>query len=340
MDPISAHITRAVASLGLSGQRILVAVSGGLDSSVLLHALAGVAERCSVGVVAGHVNHGLRGSESDGDQKAVEAQALALGLSCRVMHVDVESARQGHSSRTRPTRQEAARKLRYEALETMASALGAARIATAHHLDDQAETVLMRVIRGCGVDALGGIPAASRGGLIVRPLLEASRSEILAYAGAHEIDWREDSSNADDRYTRNQLRRHWIPALARAFNPQLVRTLGQLARSHRRDAEWIEGLVEDEFRLRFRPVDGTRLEVVKEGWGEVPDALAGRLVVRALSEIGATRDLSRLHVERALAFLREGPGAPGGREIELPGGLRLRRIREKYVLYRNGPEIG
>ncbi len=340
MDPIAAQILRAVERLQLSRQQILVAVSGGLDSSVLLHALVGASDRFGLRLAVGHVNHGLRGAESENDQKAVEAQAVSLGLVCRVSRIQLESARQGHPSRSRPTRQEAARKLRYQALEAMAHRIGAQRIATAHQLDDQAETVLMRVLRGSGVDGLGGIPESSPDGSIVRPLLGASRAEILTYARAHGISWREDSSNANDRYTRNRLRRHWIPALARSLNPQLVRTLGQLAESHRRDAEWIAGLVEDEFRLRFRVVDENQLDLVKARWEDLPEALARRLVVRAFDQLGARRDLSRLHIKRTLAFLREGVGAVGGREIELPGGLRLKRLREKLILYRKVPGAG
>jgi tRNA(Ile)-lysidine synthase len=165
-------------------------------------------------------------------------------------------------------------------------------------------------------------------------MLEASREEILSYARAREISWREDSSNADERYARNRLRRDLIPNLADALNPQLVRTLGRLAEAHRHDAEWIAGLVEDEFQLRFEIIDENRLDLIKMGWDALPEALARRLVVRAFEQLGAGRDLSRLHIERTLSFLREGAGAPGGREIELPGGLRLKRLREKLVLQR------
>jgi tRNA(Ile)-lysidine synthase len=340
MDPIAAHISQAIERLGLSEQHILVAVSGGLDSCVLLHVLHALAEAAGssgLRLTVGHINHGLRGEESEADQKDVEARAVALGLACRVTAIDVEAARIGHSSRTRPSKQEAARNLRYQALETIAHEIGAQRIATAHHLDDQAETVLMRVIRGSGVDGLAGIPEVSADGSVVRPLLRATRDEILSYAQAHGIRWREDSSNADDRYARNRLRRDWIPAITRELNPQLVRTLGNLADSHRQDAEWIAELVDDAFALRFQIANENELEILKHGWETVPEALARRLVVRAFDQLGAGRDLSRLHIERFVAFLREGTSATGGREIELPGGLRLRRLREKLVLYRKVP---
>jgi tRNA(Ile)-lysidine synthase len=341
MDGVLRQVEQAVGSLGLAGRHVLVAVSGGLDSSVLLHALAALRDACDLRVSVGHVNHGLRGAESEGDAKAVEAMAMGLGLPSRVTRVDLASEREGHSSRSRPTPQEAARNLRLRALTQMAESLAADHIATAHHLDDQAETVLMRMLRGCGPDGLGGIAESSRDGLIVRPLLGVRREEIRAYAVARGIVWREDSSNASDRYTRNRIRRDWLPALANALNPQLARTLGQLAESHRRDAEWMAGLVAAEFRDRFEIEGENRIKIAKAGWAEIPEALARRLVVRAFDALGAGRDLNRVHLERSLAFLREGASAPSGREIELPGGLRLLRKRQHLLLYhRKEPESG
>jgi tRNA(Ile)-lysidine synthase len=337
-EGFSQKIEQAVASLGLSGRHVLVAASGGLDSCVLSHALAALARSHDLRLTLAHVNHGLRGAESEGDEKAVEAIAASLGLACRVVRVDVEAEREGQSSRNRPTRQEAARSLRFRALKQMAESCGAHHIATAHHLDDQAETVLMRMLRGTGVDGLGGIAESSREGLIVRPLLWARRAEIQSYAEAGGIAWREDSSNVSDRYTRNRIRHDWLPALSKAFNPQLARTLGQLAEAHRRDAEWIADLVDAEFRLRFEIESENRIKIAKAGWGEVPEALARRLLVRAFSELSAGRDVSRVHIERTLAFLREGVSAHGGREVELPGGLRLLRTRQHLLLYRKQPE--
>jgi tRNA(Ile)-lysidine synthase len=219
--------------------------------------------------------------------------------------------------------------VRAEALDRMRSQCGAAHVATGHNADDQAETVLMRFLRGCSPDALGGIPEISPDGRLVRPLLQVSRASIVSYAEAHRLRWREDSSNRDSRYTRNRLRREWLPGLTEAFNPQLLRTIANLAESHRRDSEWMELLVAEEAEKRFRALDGG-LRIASEGWDAMPEALARRLVRRAVVELGGGRDLSRVHLERMLAFLRS--GRPG-REIELPGGLRLTRESGGYRLY-------
>jgi len=328
------HVIDAVEALAMRGQRILVAVSGGVDSTVLLHLLTGLAEECGLELAVGHVNHGLRGEESDEDQRAIEALTASLALDCLCQGVDPALRMQGHPSRTRPTLQEAARAVRYEALDAMAVETLSDRIATAHILDDQVETVMMRLLRGCATDALGGIPESSPDGRIVRPLLAISRAEIVAYAEAEGLAWREDSSNANDAYTRNRLRNRWIPELAAEFNPKLVRAVGQLAEAHRRDAEWMAGLVAAEASRLFLQLDDETISITKQGWGELPEALARRLVQHAFHRLGAGRDLSRVHLERMLRFLREGPGARGGSEIELPGGIRLIREHKRLILHR------
>jgi tRNA(Ile)-lysidine synthase len=316
-------VERAVARLGLEGRRLLVAVSGGLDSVTLAHVLREISERRRLELAIAHVNHGLRGAESEADQALVEALGAKLGLRVLVERVAPEGLRRGGPSRDRPTLQEAARELRYAALGRMAEAVGAAHVATAHTLDDQAETVLLRLLRGSGPDGLGGIPERSADGRVVRPLLGVTRAEIERYAAARALAWREDASNASRAYARNRLRLDWLPGLARAFNPRLLRALADLAEAQRRDSEWIEAEVEREAVERLA-VEGAWLRIEVAGWRDLPAALSRRLARRALQGCGAGRLVSRRHLERVDAFLRRGRA---GRAIELPGGLRLVRDR-------------
>jgi tRNA(Ile)-lysidine synthase len=325
------ELARALRDLGLEGRRVAVAVSGGVDSTALAHGLAELAARHALALSVVHVNHGLRGAESDADEDFVRALAAALGLPVAVERVDPRALRAAAaSSRARPTLQEAARRVRADALRRMAAAAGAEHVATAHTLDDQAETVLLRLLRGSGPAGLGGIPERSGDGVLVRPLLRIARAEVEAFARARGLAWREDASNASPRFARARLRRDWLPGLAGAFNPRLLRAIGDLAEAQRRESEWIDGLVEREAERRFAPEGDGALRIDAKGW-EIPDGLARRLARLALHRCGAGRDVSRAHLDRIVAFWRTGRA---GRAIELPGGLALSRDARGFRLAR------
>ncbi len=317
-------------------RKVLVAVSGGIDSMVLLHALAQLAPNHDLRLEVGHIHHGLRGEAADRDAEIVEARAHELGLPFWLEHVVPGELRDGRSNRERPTVQEAARTLRYGALRRIGNDCGAAHVATAHTLDDQAETVLMRVFRGAGADSLGGIPECSTDGVVIRPLLAVCRQTIEEYAIEQGVTWRDDESNRSDRYTRNRLRHHWLPALSREFNPRLLRAIDRLAEAHRRDAEWIDELVEDATnRLSSRSADGRGGFVLRSaGWRELPEALARRVVRRVLIRMEGGRDVSYTHIARVLAFLRREDSATCSRTLELPGGLRIEASSDGVQLYR------
>jgi tRNA(Ile)-lysidine synthase len=305
---------------------VLVAASGGLDSTVLAHGLAGVLG--PEAVILGHVHHGLRGAEADADATAVEALAERLGCRYLERRIAPHALREGASSRDRLTLQEAAREGRYVALAAMAEQVAARAIATAHHADDQAETVLLRILRGTGPDGLGGIPERSSDGRVVRPLLRLPRAELEAYAEAHGLAWREDASNASPAYTRNRLRRDWLRGLAQAFNPNLLRALVDLAEAHRTDADWIAEQVAGECARRFA-IEGSWLRIDAKDFGALHEALARRIAREALVRGGAGRHVSRTHLLRVVDFLsRKGPG----RILELPGGIRIERDRAGFRL--------
>jgi len=324
VDAVDGMLGRA----GVGRGTLLVAVSGGIDSTVLCAALRELSPGRQLRLALGHVNHGLRGEESEGDQAAVRALGEGLGLEVHVAGVAPESLREGRSSRDRPTVQEAARTLRYRALLDLAAKADARWIATGHNADDQAETVLLRLLRGAGPEGLGGIPEVSPDGVLLRPLLGVPRAEIESFARSRRLSWREDASNRDDGYARNRLRRHWIPGLAREFNPRLLRAIGDLAEAQRKETEWISALVDREAAWRISR-DGAWLRIDARDWASLPEALGRRLARSLLHRSGRGRDVTRKHLERMQGFLSAGRT---GSRIELPGGLRLECSREGFRL--------
>ncbi|HEB90551.1 MAG TPA: tRNA lysidine(34) synthetase TilS [Deltaproteobacteria bacterium] len=328
---LEAHLRDEFDRLGIRQGRILVAVSGGRDSMVLLDLVARCRRDLGLSLVVGHVDHGLRGVASAADRAHVREAAERMGAAFRVRSIAPETGRSVPSSRDRPTLEEAARTLRRAALLDMAGNDDCRWIATAHHAGDQAETLLMRLLRGTGPDGLAGMAPRSADGRWLKPLLRVLPERISAWAEEEGIAWREDESNQDRRFTRNRLRLDWIPGLEATFNPQLLRTLGDLAEAGRQDLEWIEGLVDEAVGERVElGTSGVRFAI--GGWDEIPEALARRVVRRVLIEVGLGRHVSRIHLERILAFLRRGRAAGRDKRLELPRGFVLRRRGDGFEL--------
>ena len=326
------YVDQAIETLQIKESRVLVAVSGGVDSSVLLHALVSLASKHGLELAVGHVQHGLRGADSQRDETAVLSAAAAYGLPAYAEQADPLPAQAETSSQARPTLQEAAREVRYAALQRMAGQWGADHIATAHNLDDQAETILMRVLRGTGPTGLQGIEHASADGRIVRPLLAVSRVEILEFARTHGVSWREDVSNEGDAYTRNRLRHHWLPALRDEFNPQLLRTMARLADVMQEEEAWIRvtvAKVAEGMTAKGPQLRGSELVWVEKGWNQLPDGLALRVIRQGLHDLGRGRNVTRVHLQRVLDFLRR-PDVETGRSMQLPGGDCVTRTATGY----------
>jgi tRNA(Ile)-lysidine synthase len=326
-DEFLAKVRRLLERLGLGGGPGVVAVSGGPDSLALLRALAALRPAGAVGpLVVAHLNHRLRGAEADADEDFVRALHARLaaagpgGLLWRAARADVA----GEARRRGAGLEETAREVRYGWLAEVAAEAGAAWVATGHTADDQAETVLHRLLRGAGLRGLAGIPRRRplRPGVeVVRPLLEVRRAEVLAYLESLGQDWREDETNADPRHTRNRIRHELLPLLAQRYNPAVVPLLGRLAEQAdeacRAAEEEAAGLLREAELPRAGPLlvfDAARLgraprRLVREAF-----RLAWRREGWPLGEMGFAE------WDRAAAVaLGEAPAA------DLPGGVRVRR---------------
>lgn len=328
------------------GERIAVAVSGGADSVALLRAMA--AERADAGLVLSvvHVNHGLRGAESEQDAAFVTQLAAALALPLSMEQADVPSARANQGKGV----EETARELRYAIFRRMLEAGQVDAVVTAHTLDDQVETVLMKLLRGAWTEGLGGISPvlALPRGRIVRPLLEVSRGEVVAYLEAIGQAWREDSSNRDPAFTRNRVRHELVPQLT-AFAPDVAVKLTRLATIAREEEAWwtreltrlLPGLV-----LPGRPVRGggransTRpgeqsLSIELDRLAALHPAVARRVLRAAAGQLGHSLGFDETESLRNLAADR---GGKGRRLLELGGGLTAERTARELQMRRGEPE--
>jgi tRNA(Ile)-lysidine synthase len=314
-----------------AGERVCVAVSGGADSTALLLALVEAnREKELLGVVltAAHVHHGLRGLEADGDEAFVREMCGRAEVPLTVFRVDT-AARQAAEAEGL---EEAARELRYEALRGLMTSGAVDVVATGHTLDDQAETVVMKMLRGAWTEGLGGISPEVQGfentstgpcfGRIVRPLLRVRRAEVEAFLRGREQGWREDATNRDVTLTRNKVRHELMPML-RGFNPGVEALLARTAEIAREEEEYWRAEV-----ARVLPHVLLLGKPVRGGGRAVSTA------VRALYVDGeAVSGLSSVETAKVLALAGFGgyedvKGKIGSR-LELHGGLRVERsVRE------------
>src|SRR5258707_867635 len=207
------------------GERVAVACSGGADSVALLRSLVDLHETLGVVLSVAHFHQHMRGAEADTDKQFVEELAATLQLEFHSASGNVPQ----HAAQSKISIETAARELRHQWFAELIKLGKTDKIATAHTLDDQAETVLMRILRGTGTRGLAGIAAAHKSKHLVRPLLTTSRREVEAYLRAKGQCWREDSSNLDLGHTRNRVRHSLLPLLERDFNPAIRQTLADLA---------------------------------------------------------------------------------------------------------------
>ena len=310
------------------GSRVLVAVSAGSDSVALLHILRLLSPECRFTLVGvAHLNHGLRGEESDGDEAFCRALAAEHGLAFEAGHRDVASlAREEHASI-----EVAARRARYEFFADVAGRLNVDRIATGHTRDDQAETFLLRVLRGAGATGLAGI--RPRRGPIVRPLLDIRHEDLRAFLASRHQPFRDDSSNRDLGIPRNWIRHRLVPLLADHLNADIVEVLAREATVLRDETALLDRLA-NEAAARIEtalPERGISLDAV--ALTELPAALARRVVRQALARIEGARFHGFDHVEQVLSLAR-----PVGDHVaaDLPG-VRVERNGAAVVLHKRGP---
>ena len=316
------------------GDGVLAAVSGGADSVCLLLVLKALEKSLGIHVAAFHLNHGLRGEEADRDEAYVRELCEHLQVPLKAVREDVAAHAREHGF----SEEEAGRILRYQWLEKTAAEWNCQRIATAHHKDDQTETVLMNLFRGSGLRGLGGIRPvreldAER--TIIRPLLCMNRREIEAYLLEEKVSWCEDSTNRELVYARNKVRNELIPWIRENVNERaeehILKTAVFASQADEYFASQAEMLLEDDRNERSTSC----VEIETKIFDAQPDIMKSYLIRAMIARLtGSVKDISGRHIEAISALC--GPG--GGTVADLPYGLRAVRSYRKLIIQRAADE--
>jgi tRNA(Ile)-lysidine synthase len=311
------------------GEKLVVAVSGGADSVCLIHILANLQEELKIKLHIAHLNHQLRGADSDADAEYVTELAQKLGIPATTEKRDVK----GYQKEQRLSLEEAAREVRYRFLAQVAKSIGSKRAAAGHTKDDHIETILMHLIRGSGTRGMRGLQpstlwqSGSESLIIVRPLLEISHQETEGYCRRYKITPRLDASNLSLSPLRNRVRQQLMPLLE-SYNPAIAEALLRTGRIADDDISFLD---EEVSRLWDKVIrqEGQTLVLDKAAFEPLPTALK-RYLLRAAVErlLGSAKDVEMRHIEEMMSLTNK----PAGKRLNLPGGLNFSVEYDRYLL--------
>ena len=314
------------------GDCLLLAVSGGADSVCLLHVMLSLQEELGIKLHVAHLDHQLRGEESDGDAAYVAELAQSLDIPCTVSKADVR----GYQKKHRLSLEEAAREVRYDFLAKTAADVGANIVAIGHTLDDQVETIMLHIIRGSGIAGLVGLNAKSKRLLngkqvnIIRPLFEISREETQRYCLEHNLMPRVDSTNQSLSMLRNRIRLKLLPEIKK-YNPAFVESLLRNSAIAADEISFLDSETEKVWDLVVKEQDDVII-LDKERFYELPNALKRHLLRIAIKHLlGTLKDIEERHISEITGVL----GKQAGKYINLPYGLIFAVEYGRYLLGRD-----
>ena len=295
----------------------MAGISGGADSVCLFFALLELQKEMDFAFYAVHINHGYRGEASDRDEQFVRDLCEKYGVPLQVFSVDLEST----AKKRKQSLEEAGREIRRELFEKEMQSRNACKIALAHHENDNAETFLWNLCRGCGLHGLGGIRPVN--GVYIRPLLGMTRGEIETFLQKRQQPYCTDATNLETDYTRNKLRHLVLPVLEEQINRQTIRHMNTTMEELRELDDYVEMQVEAAYQACVEKEQDEICLIRKKPLLQYPELLQNKVIFRCLAETAATqKNLGRVHVEDVRALLEKQPG----RSLDLPA--RVRAVRE------------
>lgn len=303
--------------------KIIVAVSGGPDSMCLLHILYTLKDSLKVSLAAAHVNHCLRGKDADDDENFVKKFCETLNIEFYSTKVDVKSL----SVEKNISSEMAGRTARYEFFESLKRKTGADKIALAHNANDQAETLLMRIMRGTGSEGLIGIKPV-RDKIYIRPLINSTRIEIENYCKQYGINARIDKTNLENIYSRNKVRLELIPYIKKNFNEDIISVLNRLSSTMRTDNEYLDNISKKKCE-QYCEKNGEKVIIKKEAFSE-HEAILTRVIRKAIIELlGSTYNFERKHVIDIIEIQKHKSGVA----INLPNNINVYNNYGDIIIY-------
>ncbi len=304
------------------GDSVLVGVSGGPDSMGLILFLMEIRKKYSLGLGIAHINHNLRGKESDRDEKFVRDFACKTGIPFFPATKDVSSI----AKKNKLSLEEAARNVRYSFYEEICEKHNFSKTALAHNCDDNAELVLMNLLRGSGPKGLSGIPM-KRNGSIIRPLIDFSKHEILNYLEFKNQDYVIDSSNNDLYFLRNRIRHSLIPFLEKEYNPSITDSLNRLSHIIRDEDQWMEKEISHVFEKALIKHENNEIQLDYYALSDLHRAVLRRIIRMAIKKIkGNLKRITLKHIDASMALIES---ADPGKSLDFPGRIRIIKQRKK-----------
>jgi len=310
------------------GDRVIVAVSGGVDSVCLLDVLHSLKEVLGIELIVAHFDHGLRPGEDASETEFVKS--LAASFDCDFVTKTADTDLQPETA----SLEERARDVRYRFLKNVKEQFSAQKIAMGHNLNDQAETVLMRLLRGSGPSGLSGIPPV-RDTHIIRPLIEMTRSEIESYLSKRGLSHIIDSSNSETRYVRNEIRLNLLPQLQK-YQPRIVEILGRTATIMREENTWLEAKATRWLKKWAETGSNNKIVLPLLQFNGLPEPLKNHVIRQALKRKGGS--LRRISLPNIDAIKQIATGSKPQAEITLPNMLVVKRVYDRLIFSESKPQ--
>ncbi len=308
------------------GDKVIAAVSGGADSVCMLHILNNLKNERKFSLCCAHINHELRGEAADNDEAFVKALCKELGIKFYSKKIDVAK----FAEENKITCEEAGRAVRYSFFEEIKSKYGYNKVATAHNKNDNAETVLMRIIRGTGIDGLSGIPYVRNDG-VIRPILDLSRAQVEEYCKENNLNFCTDITNLENDFTRNKVRNLLIPYIEKEFNTKISDSLLRLSDSAEEDSRFIRNYAKRLYKRLGNPIPGNKLNTLHIDSLKMLEKPILIRILQLAAEKSSPAKLEKKHINDIIELLDKNTGA----SINLPQGLSA-EINYGWLTF-NGP---